>query len=72
MSETKTVLAPGAPWPKPEDWPVQLFTLRQKPVRVITPKKRKLKTTTKPFRRYDLLCEVVLDGNIFKHPKENT
>ena len=70
MSEIKTVLAPGAPWPKPEDWPKPAFTLKQKPVRVITPKKRKLKGTNKPFRRYDLLCEVVLDGDIFKHPKE--
>lgn len=69
MNEIKTVLAPGAPWPKPEDWPKQLFTLRQKPVRVIPP--RKLKSTKKAFRRHGLMCEAVLDGRIFKHPKEN-
>ena len=66
----KTVLAPGAPWPKPEDWPVP-FKHEQKPIRKVAPKKKPTPKPPKPPREKQKLSEAVVENGVFKHPKDD-
>ena len=56
MTQPKTTLVPGVPWPEVGEWPTR-FTHAEKPKRVIKPKAKAVD-----------LCEAKVKKGVFQHP----